>query len=173
LLSYIVGVPSYGGRLGWALTKSGLTYAAAATNSFGASSGAILLSTECDTRNTDSVIQAIREVVDGVAERGVTEWELREAQAFMLGRAVLYGARDDSDEEVLAAALNRSEESGVDQLDPPTLSRAYLSVTLAELNRTARRYYRPELLHVVAAGAVPSQPEQIFPAGTFRRLFDQ
>jgi len=171
LLSYIVGVPSYGGRLGWALTKSGLTYAAAATNSFGATTGAILLSTECDTRNTDSVIQAIREVVEGVAASGVTEWELREAQAFMLGRTLLYGARVDSDEDVIAAALNRSEESGVEQLDLPALSKAYLAVTLADVNRVARAYYRPELLHVVAAGALPVAQPAIFPAGTFRALF--
>lgn len=172
LLSYIVGVPSYGGRLGWALTKSGLTYAAAATNSFGATDGAILLSTECDTRNTDSVIQALREVVEGVGAKGVEEWELREAQAFMLGRTVLYGAREDSDADVVAAALSRSEESEVEQLDLPALSRAYLSVTLADLNRVARQYYRLDRLSVVAAGAVPARVETIFAPGTFRALFE-
>jgi len=171
LLSYIVGVPSYGGRLGWALTKSGLTYAAAATNNFAAHNGAILLSTECDTRNTDSVIQAIREVVEGVGGAGVDEWELREAKAFMLGRMLLYGAREDSDADVVAAALNRSEESGVEQLDLPAFSRAYLSVTLDQVNRVAREYYRTGLLDVVAVGAVPSREERIFAPGTFRALF--
>jgi zinc protease len=171
LLSYIVGVPSYGGRLGWALTKSGLTYAAAATNEFGARSGAILLSTECDTRNTDATIQAIREVVEGVGTRGVDDWELREAQAFMLGRATLYGAREDSDPDAIAAALIQSELGGL-ELDPPALSRAYLAITLDELNRVATKYYRPDRLRVVAAGAVSSMRESIFAPGTFRALFE-
>src|SRR5207253_9679387 len=74
LLNYIVGVPSYGGRLGWALTKAGLTYSSAATTNFGASSGHIVFSTKCDTRNTESVIQAIREVIAGVGDRGVEDW---------------------------------------------------------------------------------------------------
>ncbi|HJQ19400.1 MAG TPA: insulinase family protein [Gemmatimonadaceae bacterium] len=171
LLAYIVGVPSYGGRLGWALTKSGLTYAAAVTNEFRARAGAIVISTECDTRNTDATIQAIREVVAGVGARGVDAWELREAQAFMLGRTLLYGARDDSDADALAAALVQSEFGDL-QLEPSALSRAYLDVTLDDLNRVARRYFRPDALHIVAVGAIPSMHESIFAPGTFRALFD-
>jgi hypothetical protein len=172
LLNYIVGVPSYGGRLGWALTKTGLTYSSAAVTTFGDSDGLITLRTTSDTRNTDSVIQAIREVVEGVGERGVDEWELREAQAFTLGRTLLYGAREDSDASSVAAALAESELAGLDLLELPALSRAYLSVTLEEVNRAARRYYRADRLRVVATGAVrPRSGDTIFPAGTFRRLF--
>lgn len=171
LLNYIVGVPSYGGRLGWALTKAGLTYSSAATTTFGEEAGTIVFGTRCDTRNTDATIQAIREVIEGVGARGVDEWELREAQAFMLGRLTLYGAREGSDPRLIATSLIDSEFAGVEMLDPPAFSRAYLSVTLDELNRVATKYYRPELLQVVAAGAIPGQREQIFPPGTFRALF--
>lgn len=173
LLNYIVGVPWYGGRLGWALTKTGLTYSAAAITTFGESEGLITLRTTSDTRNTDSVIQAVREVVEGVEDRGVDEWELREAQAFTLGRALLYGAREQSDASAVAVSLVDSELAGLDLLALPELSRAYLSVTLEDLNRVARRYYRADRLRVVATGAVrPRSPATIFPAGTFRRLFE-
>src|SRR5262249_12780581 len=71
LLNYIAGVPSYGGRLGWALTKAGLTYSSAATTTFGATTGHILFSTKCDTRNLDATVQAIREVIAGIGDHGV------------------------------------------------------------------------------------------------------
>jgi zinc protease len=172
LLNYIVGVPSYGGRLGWALTKAGLTYSSAATTTFSDAGGTIVFGTRCDTRNTDATVQAIREVIEGVAARGVEEWELREAQAFMLGRNTLYGARAHSDPRVIATALVDSELGALDHLDLPAFSRAYLSISIDELNLVARRYYRPELLQVVAVGALPMDREQVFPAGTFRSLFD-
>ena len=172
LLSYIVGVPSYGGRLGWALTKAGLTYSSAATTTFGDEGGTITFGTRCDTRNTDATIQAIREVIEGVGARGVEAWELREAQAFTIGRATLYGAIESSDSRAIAASLIDSELGGVELLDGSAFSRAYLSVTLEEINRVAARYYRPDLLHVVATGAVPTTREQIFAPGTFRALFE-
>src|SRR6185503_16351924 len=53
LLNYIVGVPSYGGRLGWALTKTGLTYSSAASTTFAAGGGQIRFTTRSDTRNTE------------------------------------------------------------------------------------------------------------------------
>ena len=172
LLNYIVGVPSYGGRLGWALTKAGLTYSSAATTTFGDEGGTIVFGTRCDSRNTDATIQAIREVVEGVGARGVEAWELREAQAFTLGRATLYGANESSDPRGIATSLIDSEIGGVELLDRREFSLAYLSVTLEEINRVAARYYRPDLLHVVAAGAVLATREQIFAPGTFRALFE-
>jgi predicted Zn-dependent peptidase len=173
LLNYIIGVPSYGGRLGWALTKSGLTYSSAAATTFGESTGHILLSTKCDTRNLDATIQALREVVAGVAARGVEDWELREAQAFTLGRTLLYGAREDSAPDAVASALTDSETTGQELLDLPALSRGYLDVTLAQVNAAARRFYRPDQLKVVAIGAIPEAGSRSpFPAGTFRALFE-
>ena len=172
LLAYIVGVPSYGGRLGWALTKSGLTYAAAARTRFADRTGVLTFSTEADTRNAPATMQAIREVIAGVGSAGVEEWELEEAKAFTLGRAILFGARDDSPPEVVASALLESEEAGLELLDLPAWSRAWLAVTLDEVNRVARMYYRPERLAMVASGAIPARPETIFPAGTFRRIFE-
>lgn len=174
LLNYIVGVPSYGGRLGWALTKTGLTYSSSATTTFGESDGRITLRTTSNPTNVDAVIQAIREVVQGVGEDGVMDWELREAQAFSLGRTLLYGAREDSDAAVVAHALAESELTGFELLDLPALSRAYLSVTHADLNRVARTYYRADRLRIVATGGVrPRSSEMIFPEGTFRGLFRQ
>jgi len=174
LLNYIVGVPSYGGRLGWALTKAGLTYSSSAATTLGAASGHIVFSTRADTRNLDATIQAIREVIAGVGENGVEEWEVREAQAFTLGRALLYGVREDSGEEAIALALLDSEYWGEELLDLPAWSRRYLAVTPAEVNAAARKYYRPELLKVVAIGAVPGAGSRSpFAAGTFRALFER
>jgi predicted Zn-dependent peptidase len=173
LLNYIVGVPSYGGRLGWALTKTGLTYAAAARTHFAANVGEISFTTTADTRNASATIQAIREVIAGIGANGVEEWELREAQAFTLGRTTLYGAREDSSPDAIATALLESETSGLDQLDLPALSRAYLAVTLEQINRVAQMYYRPELLAVSATGAMPPRGDTgRFPAGTFRAIFE-
>jgi predicted Zn-dependent peptidase len=171
LLGYIVGVPYYGGRLGWALTKSGLTYSSAA-QSFFDESGHILFGTTADVPNAPATIQAISEVIAGVGERGVEEWELREAQAFMIGRTVLYGAREDSHPATVAAALTDSDAAGLELLDLPALSRAYLSVTLDEINRVARRYYRPDMLKVVAMGAtIGNEVASPFAPGTFSALF--
>jgi predicted Zn-dependent peptidase len=172
LLNYIVGVPYYGGRLGWALTKTGLTYSSSAQSYFG-EWGHILLSTTADTRNTPAVLQAIREVVAGVGESGVEQWELDEAKAFTLGRTILYGAREDSPVATIAAALTDSDAAGLELLDLPALSRAYLSVTLDDINRVARKYYRPDQLKVVAMGAIPSDDmKSPFAPGTFRALFE-
>jgi predicted Zn-dependent peptidase len=112
-------------------------------------------------------------VIAGVAERGVEAWEVREAQAFTLGRTLLYGVRDDSGPDAIATALLDSESSGDELLDLPALSRAYLAVTPEQINAVARKYYRSELLKVVAIGAIPrAEQRQIFPAGTFRALFE-
>jgi hypothetical protein len=98
-------------------------------------------------------------------------WELREAQAFILGRTLLYGSREDSDAFAIAAALVDAELPGQDLFDPPVLSRAYLLATLEDLNRAVQRYYRADRLRLVATGAVPPRGESVFPSGTFRRLF--
>lgn len=169
-----MGVPSYGGRLGWALTKVGLTYSSSATTTFGATTGHIVFSTKCDTRNLEATIQAIREIVAGVGDRGVDDWELQEAKAFTFGRTLLYGTREDSGEEAIASALLDSELSGEELLDLPAFSRNYLAVTLDQVNAAAKRYYRPELLKVVAVGAIPARPgKSQYPAGTFRALFER
>jgi len=174
LLNYIVGVPSYGGRLGWALTKAGLTYSSAAATTVGATGGHITFTTRCDSRNLDATIQAIREVIAGVGEQGVDQWELDEAKAFTLGRALLYGPRDDSGEDAIAAALLDSESAGEELLDLPAWSRRYLAITLDQVNAAARRYYRSDQLKVVAIGALPpAEATSPFLPGTFRALFDR
>ncbi|MGH7617259.1 MAG: M16 family metallopeptidase, partial [Gemmatimonadaceae bacterium] len=173
LLNYIVGVPSYGGRLGWALTKTGLTYSSSATTTFGATAGNILFSTKCDTRNLDAVVQAIHEVVAGIGEHGVEEWEVNEAKAFTLGRMLLYGARDDSNADALATALVESEFFGTDLLDLPAWSRGYLAVTREAINAVARKYYRVDRLAVVSIGAIPTGTHASpFKPGTFAALFE-
>jgi predicted Zn-dependent peptidase len=172
LLNYIVGVPSYGARLGWALTKAGLTYDEQASTEFGPASGHVLFSTTSNTHNTNAVIQALREVIAQVGEHGVQDWELREAKAFTLGRMLLYGAREGSGAAAIAYALSQSEVSDVELLDLPAFSRAYLDVTLDDVNRVAREYYRPERLKVVAAGAIPDSSEKsVYPPGTFMSIF--
>jgi zinc protease len=172
LLNYIVGVPSYGGRLGWALTKVGLTYSSSATTTFGATAGHMLFSTKCDTRNLDATVQAIREVIGDVAEHGVEEWEVDEAKAFTLGRMLLYGARDDSGGDAIATALLDSELTGNELLDLPAWSRGYLSVTRDQINAAARRYYRLDRLDVVSIGAIPGGTHASpFKPGTFAALF--
>lgn len=174
LLNYIVGMPYYGGRLGWALTKSGLTYASWASTISGASSGHILLSTICNTQNCPATIQAIREIVAGVGAEGIAAWELEEAKAYTLGRALLYGPREDSEPPALAAALLDAEVLGDDRLDLDAYAQAVLAVTLEKVNAAARRYYRPDRLRIVAVGAVPDETRvSPFPPGTFRALFRQ
>jgi zinc protease len=173
LLNYIAGVPYYGGRLGWALTKSGLTYSSAAATTFGATAGHVLFTTECDTANLAATLQAIREVIAGVGEDGVTEWELREAQAFTSGRTLLYGPGEDSDAATLATALLDERTLGEDGFGRGSAQEA-LAVTLEEINDVARRHYRPELLAIAAIGAIPERPAPSpFPAGTFRALFER
>jgi predicted Zn-dependent peptidase len=140
---------------------------------FGSAAGHILFTTDCDTRNLDATIQAIREVVAGVGDRGVEQWEVDEAKAFMLGRMLLYGPRQDSGEDAIAKALLRAETHGSEVLDLPAWSREYLSVTLEQINAAAKRYYRPDRLKVVAIGAIPSgDHKSLFPPGTFRSLFE-
>jgi hypothetical protein len=108
-----------------------------------------------------------------VAEHGVEPWELDEAKAFTLGRMLLYGARDDSDGDALAAALLDSEFFGNELLDLPAWSRGYLSVTLDQINAAARRFYGVDRLTIVALGAIPTGAHTSpFKAGTFGALFE-
>jgi zinc protease len=173
LLNYIVGLPQYGGRMGWAVTRAGLAYASGAATTSGARTGFILLNTKTDTHNAVAAIQCIREIVEGIAVGGVQAWELDEAKSFMLGRTLLYGPWNDSDNETIAGALVESELRGEELLDLPAFSRAILAVTLEQVNAAARRYYRPELLKVVSIGALPPSGEKsAFAAGVFRALFE-
>jgi zinc protease len=173
MLNYIVGMPFYGGRLGWALTKGGLTYSSAAETRFGATAGHVLFATRSNPANLEASLQAMQEVIGQVGQEGVSEWELHEAQGFTLGRLLLNGTRDDSDAGALATALLDSESSGREWLDLPALSAAILAVTRADLERVAARYYRLDQLHIAAAGQVPpSLRASPFPAGTFRALFE-
>ena len=173
-LNYIVGLPSYGGRLGWALTVNGLTYSSSATTMSGTDTGYVLLSTRANTNNAGAAIQAIREIVTQVGDHGVADWEILEAKAFTLGRTLLYGPRNDSDAATLASALLDAEHLGEDLLDLPLFSKAVLAVTPEEVNAAARRYYRPERLKLVAIGALPPEPiESQFAPGTFKALFEE
>jgi predicted Zn-dependent peptidase len=149
-----------------------LTYSSAATTTFGATTGHILFSTKCDTRNLDATVQAIREVIAGIGEHGVEQWEVDEAKAFTLGRMLLYGARDDSGADALANSLVDSETLGTELLDLPAWSRGYLAVTRDEINAAARKYYRSDRLVVVSIGAIPTGAHASpFKAGTFAGLF--
>jgi predicted Zn-dependent peptidase len=86
----------------------------------------------------------------------------------------MYGPRDDSGPDAVGYALLESEYHRDELLDLPALSHAWLAVTLAQVNAVARRYYRPDLLKVVAMGAIPAAPQKpIFAPGTFRALFDR
>lgn len=173
-LNYIVGLPSYGGRLGWALTINGLTYSSSATTTSGTDTGFVLLSTRANTNNAGAAIQAIREIVTQVGDDGVADWEIMEAKAFTLGRTILHGPRDDSDAATLASALLDAEHFGEELLDLPLFSQAVLEVTPEEVNAAARRYYRPERLKLVAIGALlPGPIESQFAPGTFKALFEE
>jgi predicted Zn-dependent peptidase len=91
----------------------------------------------------------------------------------MLGRTLLYGAREDTPAPALAAALTDSDASDIPPLDLPGLSRAYLDVSLDDINRVARTYYRADKLKIVAMGAVPTpEMKTPFAPGTFRALFE-
>lgn len=173
LLTYIVGLPQYGGRMGWALTRGGLAYSSGAATTAGVNTGFILLNTKADTRNSPAAIQCIREIVEGIGARGAEAWELDEARSFILGRTLLYGPWNDSENETIADALIESESRGEELLDLPAFSRATLAITLEQVNAAARRYYRPELLKVVAIGALPPSGEKSpFAPGAFRASFE-
>jgi hypothetical protein len=93
-----------------------------------------------------------------------------------LGRAggtLLYSPWNDSENDTIADALIESESRGEELLDLPAFSRATLAVTFEQVNAAARRYYRPELLKVVAIGALPPSGEKSpFAPGAFRASFE-
>jgi zinc protease len=166
LLNYILGETGYAGRLGKALVDPGLSYSVYAVPEFSRLPGPLLIRTATGTANLAATLDTIRSVLsdlrpltagedEGEGRRGIEEWELREAQAYVLGRMVL-GLES---QEALARTLVEAEYFGQDLLDFPKRSGEVLSVTQQQLNEVARRTYRPERLSLAVAGAVPKAPQ--------------
>jgi zinc protease len=162
LLNYILGETGYAGRLGKALVDPGLSYSVYAVPEFNRLPGPLLIRTATGTANLAATLDAIRSVLSdlrpptggedkGEGRRGIKEWELREAQAYVLGRMV-FGLESD---QALARTLVEAEYFGQDLLDFPKRSTEVLSVTQQQLNQVARRYYQPDRLSLAVAGALP------------------
>jgi len=155
LLNYILGETGYAGRLGKALVDPGLVYSVYAVPHFDRQPGPLLIETGTAAGDLEAVLNALHDVLAGLSQDGIEEWERREAQAYVLGRMV-FGLESD---EVMAHTLVEQDYFGEDLLDFSARSAKVLAVTRDRLNETARRYYRPESLSVGVAGALPDSPK--------------
>jgi zinc protease len=150
LLNYVLGETGYAGRLGDELVDAGLAYSVYAIPEFGRRPGPLLIRTSAAPANVEESLSRVEKVIRSLAERGIEEWEWKEARAFRLGRLIV--GIDSVDD--LAFALVEAGYYGEDALDFEARSKRILGVTLERLNEVARRYLRPELLRVGLAGAV-------------------
>ena len=155
LLNYILGETGYAGRLGKALVDPGLVYSVYAVPHFGRQPGPLLIETGTAAADLEATVSALRGVLAGLSKDGIEEWEHREAQAYVLGRMV-FGLESD---EAMARTLVEQDYFGEDLLDFSARSAKVLAVTHDRLNEIASRYYRPELLSVGVAGALPDAPK--------------
>jgi hypothetical protein len=156
LLNYILGETGYAGRLGKALVDPGLVYSVYAVPRFDRQPGPLLIETGTAAGDLETTLSALRGVLASLSQDGIEEWEHREAQAYVLGRMV-FGLESD---EAMARTLVEQDYFGEDMLDFGARSAKVLAVTRNRLNEAARRYYRPELLSVSVAGALPSAPKE-------------
>ncbi len=159
LLNYILGETGYAGRLGKALVDPGLAYSASAALQGSLRPGPVLIDTGAAPVDLEATLVALRGVLTALSEHGVEEWELREAQAFRLGRLTFELESDTA----MARAFVEQDFFGDNRLDFAARSRAILALTRERLNQIARRYYRPELLAVGVAGALPEAPAESGP----------
>ena len=151
MLCHVLGETGYAGRLGERLVEPGLVYSVRATPELGAHGGTVLLATATATDHLERTLAELRATFAGLAEGGVEEWELLEAQGAALGGMLLALETDGG----VARLLVESEHFGQDLLDLERRSAAVLAVTKERLDAAARRYLRAELLSIGVSGALP------------------
>jgi predicted Zn-dependent peptidase len=128
LLLYLLGETFYSGRLGRALVEPGLVYSVwTELRSAPGLHGFLLVQTAASTATTPEVVRRILEVLEAAARGEFTAAELEEAQAYLRGKA----ARGRDGARLLAQAA----------LEPDPSGPAAQTVTLAQLNDTARRLF--------------------------------
>ena len=88
LLLYLLGETYYSGRLGRALVEPGLVYSVWTTlEEAPGLPGYLLVRTAASKENTAEVLRRIRDVLEGAARGAFTDDELREAKAYLRGKA--------------------------------------------------------------------------------------
>ena len=160
LLNYVVGSGSFNARLMQTLrVEKGLTYGI--STGFSTLKGSNLWSGQmtADGNRADEAITALKEIWADVAANGITETELGEAKAFLIGNLPL---QLTSTERLAGALISlRQDELPIDYLDSRDAS--IEAVTLADINRVAKRLMNVDSLTVVQVGhlsATPSVPIQ-------------
>ena len=126
LLLYLLGETFYSGRLGRALVEPGLVYSVQATlEEAPGVPGYLRVRTAAARENTGEVLRRIRAILEDSARGAFTAAELAEAKDYLRGKAAR--AADGA----LAAATRA--------LDSPQSGPSFESITLEQLNDTARR----------------------------------
>ncbi len=136
-LVYLLGETGYAGRLADVLVDPGLVYSVEASLEGEGSSSWLAVRTACDAKDTAEVLSRIRRTLEDTARGTFTEAELREAGAYLRGKAA---RRRDGSASAAEALLRDATAPKPGEL------------TLTALNDTARRLFARGFPIAVGAG---------------------
>lgn len=150
MLNYILGETGYAGRLGRALVDRGLTYSVYSTLPELRGEGLWTIETGAAPSNLNAVLEAIRDQIEALSSGTIESWELREAQAYLLGKLL----RRLETSESLAGLLMEELYLELPERTFQKRREEILAVGLEQLRSVARSYLHPEGLSLAAAGSV-------------------
>ncbi len=157
VVNQIMGGSGFQSRLNREVrVKRGLTYGIGSYLSSRDYGSLILGQVSTVNARMHETVDIIKEEWASIAERGITEEELTEAQTFLTGA---YPLRFDGNAQIARILVGMQlDNRPVNYI--ATRNDKVMAVTLEEANRVAQRIYRPEDLQIVIVG----QPEGIEPS---------
>jgi zinc protease len=125
--------------------------------------GAFSISTFTKVETTKDILQAIREVLKKTVEQGFSAEELRKVKGYLSG----FSAIRAQTPQALAAQFAQIESSGLPKDYLSTYIQKIQAVTLNDVNRIAKTYFKPEGMTFVLVAPAEKVKGQIKGFGTF------
>ncbi len=129
--------------------NSGLTYGASCILDLHREPGAITISTYTRTETTEKAIDMALDVLKRLNEKGISAEQLRSVKAYIKGT---YPTRTLETSDQIANILGEIELFGLNRGEVDDLFSRIDSVTLAQMNAAAKKWYRPGSLTFVVLG---------------------
>jgi zinc protease len=143
-----------------------LTYSIGSGFQQSALGGIFQVSTFTKLTTTKDILQATRDVLKKTAEQGFSEEEVRKVKGYLSG---LFAIRAQTP-EALAGQLAQIERYHLPQDYLTTYIQKIQAVTLADVNRIARTYFKPESFSTILVAPASKVEAQLKPFGAFDKI---